>query len=232
MSEGPFASLNLGRKTGDDVERVDENRRRACAEIGADAERLALNYQVHSTLVHRARAGARGERGDGLWTDEPDLPILAMSADCLPVALARTNGGAPAVAVVHVGWRGLLDGILESAVDALGGGDARGRDRAGHRAVLLRGARGRRRSVSRALRRAGSSSDGKLDLWRAAEAALRDAGVDARRPLRPLHGVPPGALLLPPPRRQAARSPGSARACRLTRSASGTSGSSRRSGRR
>ena len=48
VSEGPFASLNLGRKTGDDVERVDENRRRACAEIGADAERLALNYQVHS----------------------------------------------------------------------------------------------------------------------------------------------------------------------------------------
>ena len=35
-------------------------------------------------LVHRARAGARGERGDGLWTDEPDLPVLAMSADCLP----------------------------------------------------------------------------------------------------------------------------------------------------
>ena len=122
VSEGPFSSLNLGRKTGDDVERVDENRRRACAEIGADADRLALNYQLHSTLVHRARAGSRGERGDGLWTDEPDLPMLAMSADCLPVALARTNGGAPAVAVVHVGWRGLLDGILESAVDALGGG--------------------------------------------------------------------------------------------------------------
>ncbi len=36
VSDGPYASLNLGRKTGDDVERVDENRRRACAEIGAD----------------------------------------------------------------------------------------------------------------------------------------------------------------------------------------------------
>ncbi|MFL5938079.1 MAG: laccase domain-containing protein, partial [Gaiellaceae bacterium] len=52
VSEGPFSSLNLGRKTGDDVERVDENRRLACAEIGADADRLALNYQFHSTLVH------------------------------------------------------------------------------------------------------------------------------------------------------------------------------------
>jgi len=122
VSEGPYASLNLGRKTGDDVERVDENRRRACAEIGADVERLALNYQMHTALVHRARPGARGEPGDGLWSDVPDLPILALSADCLPIALARSNGRAPAVAVVHVGWRGLLAGMIESAVAALGGG--------------------------------------------------------------------------------------------------------------
>ena len=38
VSDGPYASLNLGRKTGDDVERVDENRRRACTEIGADGK--------------------------------------------------------------------------------------------------------------------------------------------------------------------------------------------------
>jgi copper oxidase (laccase) domain-containing protein len=80
VSEGPYASLNLGRKTGDDVERVDENRRRACAEIGADAARLALNFQVHSKLVHRAREGERGGvQGDGLWTDEPGLPIACRS---------------------------------------------------------------------------------------------------------------------------------------------------------
>ena len=71
VSEGPYASLNLGRMTGDDVERVDENRRRLCAELGTDPDRLALNRQVHSTLVHRAEPGARGEPGDGLWTEEP-----------------------------------------------------------------------------------------------------------------------------------------------------------------
>ncbi|MBA2383126.1 MAG: laccase domain-containing protein, partial [Actinobacteria bacterium] len=105
VSEGPYASLNLGRLTGDDVERVDENRRRLCAEVGCSLERLALNRQVHSAVVHRARAGARGEPGDGLWTDEPDLPVLAMTADCLPIALVREDGSSPAVAVVHAGWR-------------------------------------------------------------------------------------------------------------------------------
>ena len=61
VSEGPFESLNLGRKTGDDVSHVDENRRRLCAEIGADEERLTVGFQTHSTVVNRARGGlARG----------------------------------------------------------------------------------------------------------------------------------------------------------------------------
>ena len=121
VSEGPFASLNLGRMSGDDVECVDENRRRLCAEIGADPDRLALNRQIHSALVHRGQPGARGEPGDGLWTEEPDLPLLALTADCLPIALARVGGERPGVAVLHVGWRGLLAGIVAEGANALGG---------------------------------------------------------------------------------------------------------------
>jgi purine-nucleoside/S-methyl-5'-thioadenosine phosphorylase / adenosine deaminase len=176
VSEGPYASLNLGRRTGDDVERVDENRRRACGEIGADAERLALNYQVHSTLVHRARAGERGGvQGDGLWTDEPGLPVLALAADCLPIALVRANGDESAVCVLHAGRIGLLDGIVEAGATVLGGKVAAaigpsigpccyevGEEVAGpyrerYGAEIMRG--------------------GKLDLWQAAERELREAGV-------------------------------------------------------
>jgi len=122
VSEGPYASLNLGRKSGDVVARVDENRRIACDAIGAELARLALNYQVHSDHVVRAAAGVRGEHADGLWTEEPGLPILAMSADCLPIALARVDSRTPAVAVLHVGWRGLLAGIVAAGAQALGGG--------------------------------------------------------------------------------------------------------------
>jgi polyphenol oxidase len=174
VSEGPFSSLNLGRRTGDDVERVDENRRRLCAEIDAHEERLALNYQVHGTTVNRARAGERGAPGDGLWTDERGLPVLALAADCVPVAIVRTDGE-PAAAVVHAGRIGVLAGALASAVRTLGGtvaaavGPAAGpccyevgeevaqpyRERFGEDIV-----RGRR-----------------LDLWRAAEMDLYEAGV-------------------------------------------------------
>jgi polyphenol oxidase len=178
VSEGPYASLNLGRKTGDDVDRVDENRRIACAEIGADADGLALNYQVHSTTVHRARAGARGEQGDGLWTDDPSLAVLAMSADCLPLALVRAHGARPAVAVLHAGWRGLLAGIVEAGVHALGGGPL---------AAAVGPAIGPccyevQEDVAAPFReRFGDDivQRGKLDLWSAAERALHDAGVEA-----------------------------------------------------
>jgi YfiH family protein len=176
VSEGPYASLNLGRMSGDDVERVDENRRRLCAEIGADPLRLALNRQVHSATVHGAEPGARGEPGDGLWTDEPDLPVLALTADCVPVALARVAGERPGVAVLHVGWRGLLAGVVAAGARALGGrlhaaiGPAIGPccyEVGPDVAEPLSAAFGR-----------GVLHGGNADLWSAAERALRDAGVE------------------------------------------------------
>jgi YfiH family protein len=122
VSERQYASLNLGRKSGDDVDRVDENRRIMCDAVGADVEKLALNLQVHSARVVHATPGRRGEEdADGLWTDEPGVPILAMSADCLPIVLVRTDGSR-AVAVVHAGWKGLLAGIVAAGMKALGGG--------------------------------------------------------------------------------------------------------------
>jgi len=121
VSEGPFTSLNLGRASGDDPACVDENRRRLCAAVSAGPERLALNFQRHSSIVNRARAGARGTPGDGLWTDEPGVAVLALGADCAVIALARTNGDRPAVCVLHAGRIGLLAGVVEAGVRALGG---------------------------------------------------------------------------------------------------------------
>ena len=176
MSEGPYASLNLGRLSGDLVEHVDENRRRACEALGADVEKLGLNNQVHSDRVLRAAVRQRGERADGLWTDEPGVPLLALSADCLPIVLLRTEG-TPAVAVIHAGWKGLLAGIVAAGVEALGNGGL---------AAAIGPAIGpccyevgeevaapyRERFGDDVMR--GRS----LDLWTSAERALRAAGVE------------------------------------------------------
>jgi hypothetical protein len=101
--------------------------------------------------------------------------MLALGADCVLMALARANGGPPALAVIHAGWRGLAAGVVEVTGDTLGTplkavvGPAIGpccyevgeevasrfRDRYGRNIV----------------------SNGKLDLWTAAEKAARAAGA-------------------------------------------------------
>jgi YfiH family protein len=175
VSEGPYESLNLALRTGDEPDAVQENRRRLCAEVGADPEALSLNRQKHTTLVHRAHRGKKGEPGDGLWTDEQGLPILAMGADCLTIALARANGDRPAVAVLHAGWRGLLEGIVGEAVARVGGKVA---------AAIGPGigpcCYEVREDVADPFTAEFGSSvlrDGKLDLWSSAEQALETAGA-------------------------------------------------------
>jgi len=170
VSEGPYASLNLGAR-GDDPERVAENRRLACTTLGLDAARLSLNRQRHSPTVHRAEPGIRDEPGDGLWSDEPGQPMLALAADCVPIAVAAT-AGTPRLAVLHAGWRGLAEGVVEAGVRALGGAPA----------AAIVGP-----SVGPCCYEVGPevaarfdadlTTNGILDLWSAAVRALHRAGV-------------------------------------------------------
>lgn len=173
VSPEPFSSLNLNRKTGDIWENVAENRRRLCSAVGADFAKLTLNHQRHSAVVNRAHAGRQDEPGDGLWTDEPNVPMLKLVADCLPIALAREDRAA--LALLHAGRIGLIDGVVEAGVAALGGQVAAAigpgigpccYEVGDEVAAPFRAAYGR------------DVIEGhKLDLWTAAERALRRAGV-------------------------------------------------------
>ncbi len=122
VSEPPFDTLNLGRLTGDDPGRVEENRARLCGRAGADPAGVAFNRQVHGAVVREAEPLRNGSPGDGLWSDVPGRALVVFTADCVPVVLARLDGERPAVGALHVGWRGMLAGIVERAAAALGGG--------------------------------------------------------------------------------------------------------------
>ncbi len=170
VSAGAYASLNLGSR-GDDPAAVRENRRIACVELGLDSTRLARSRQRHTAAVNRARPGTVA-LGDALWTDEPGLPVMALGADCAPIAIAATRGR-PALAVVHAGWRGLAAGVVEAAVAALGARSC---------AAIVGPA------IGPCCYEVGPevssrfdpdlTRDGILDLWAAAERALERAGVE------------------------------------------------------
>jgi len=116
VSEGPYASLNLGRWTDDDADAVDRNRRIVAAAVGVPLDAVVQGRQVHGKRVERraAKDGAISE-ADGQATAEGGLALLVLTADCLPVAVI----GRRAVAMLHAGWRGLATGILENGVRTL-----------------------------------------------------------------------------------------------------------------
>jgi polyphenol oxidase len=175
VSSGAFESLNLGLLTHDARERVEENRRRVCEYIGADGERLAMNRQKHGNTVNRAVAGERGREGDGLWSDEPGLPLLKLTADCLPIALVRTNG-TPRLALLHAGWRGLLEGVVEAGVAAVGAGGLAAAVGPGIGPCCYE-VRSDVADPYRARFGGAAFAGANLDLWTVAELLLRESGV-------------------------------------------------------
>jgi YfiH family protein len=181
VSEEPFASLNLGVMTGDEPAKVLENRRRLCAEIEVDAERGQMAWQQHGAVVRRAEPESLATLVDrppcdGLWSEEPGVGMMLVAADCLPIALARVDGNRPGLAVLHAGWKGLLGGIVAKGAAALGGRLA---------AVVGPGigpcCYEVREDVAAPYRAAFGREivrDGRLDMWSAAERALRAAGCE------------------------------------------------------
>ena len=127
-SEGAFASLNLSDLVGDDEERVLENRARLCRALEIDPDRATMAQQRHGAVARRAEpvgllsSGADLPECDAFWSEEPGVGMMLVTADCLPIAIARAGGERPGLALVHAGWRGLLEGVIESTVRALGRG--------------------------------------------------------------------------------------------------------------
>lgn len=116
VSEGIYASLNVGVGSGDAPGDVAENRRRAAAHFGAPPEALATCYQIHSaTALTAARSwgGARPE-GDAVVTATPGVVCGALAADCAPVLIVDPQ--ARVAAAAHAGWKGALGGVVEAAV--------------------------------------------------------------------------------------------------------------------
>jgi YfiH family protein len=115
VSEGVYASLNVGAGSRDDPAAVKENRARAAGHFGAPAEHLLTCYQIHSAIAVVAEAPwAERPEADAVVSRTPGLVLGALAADCAPVLLADPE--ARVIAAVHAGWRGALGGVVEAAI--------------------------------------------------------------------------------------------------------------------
>jgi YfiH family protein len=123
VSQGIYASLNVGLGSRDDPAAVRENRRRAAARFGASD--VVTVYQVHSALAVEARGAWPGDppQADAIVTTTPGLVCGALAADCAPVLLADAE--ARVIGAAHAGWKGALGGVVEAVVAAMAARGAR-----------------------------------------------------------------------------------------------------------
>ncbi len=112
VSRGGLASLNLSFSRPEPRENVLENYRRFCHAAGFPWESMVMNSYEHGTTVLRVDAADR-LRGftrdplphcDGLVTNDPNVTLITVHADCMP--LYFYDPAARCIGLAHAGWRG------------------------------------------------------------------------------------------------------------------------------
>lgn len=115
VSEGIFSSMNLSFTRGDEKEAVETNFRRLAEALSVDYGRFVLSDQTHTVNVRKVTAADAGkgllrERDytdvDGLITNEPGLVLSTFFADCVP--LYFVDPVHRAIGMSHSGWRGTV----------------------------------------------------------------------------------------------------------------------------
>lgn len=120
VSEGIYASLNIGAGSDDNPESVIENKRRVAEAMDVPPSHLLTLYQVHSTQVVTVdRPFAPGEKpnADGMVTAIPGLALGILTADCAPVLFADATAGV--IGACHAGWKGALHNIMKNTLEAM-----------------------------------------------------------------------------------------------------------------
>ncbi len=115
VSKGIYSTMNVSYTRGDDKEAVDENFRRIAGVLGCSLADIVCSDQTHTTNL-RVAGRIDGGKGiltprdytdiDGLLTDEPGLVLATFYADCVPLYFVDTRR--KAIALAHSGWRGTV----------------------------------------------------------------------------------------------------------------------------
>lgn len=109
VSTGHCATMNISTTRGDDPAAVEENRRRIAKAIGVRAEDMTYTNQTHTTNVAVVEAKDRGKRfmeTDGMVTNVPEICLVTFYADCVP--LFFVDPVHRAIGLSHSGWRGTV----------------------------------------------------------------------------------------------------------------------------
>ena len=113
----PYDSLNLASHVGDDPSAVAANLAVVEEVMGVAPGLLARMEAAHGADVAVVSAPGVSRGVDALLTQTPGLALVAIGADCVPLALIGDDGRT--VAVAHCGWRGLAVDVIGATIEAM-----------------------------------------------------------------------------------------------------------------
>lgn len=114
VSPEPFFSLNLG-GTDDLPDNINENRRRALADLNISMEQVSYLNQIHGNSVCQGLGGK--QTGDALVTNQPNLALAIGAADCYPVLFYDEKN--KVIGAAHCGWKGTLATIVKNTIEEM-----------------------------------------------------------------------------------------------------------------
>ena len=120
------STMNLGFKTDDDFEIVQENYRIFSDVVGFTYENIVHANQTHSSNIRIVSSKDSGkglfkERDyndvDGLITNEKNIPLAILTADCVPVLYCDVKN--KVIGAAHCGWRGTYSLLQKKMIDKM-----------------------------------------------------------------------------------------------------------------
>lgn len=126
VSGSVYASMNLDFRCDEPADNIFENYRRITAAMGISMDDLVLSDQTHTTNIRRVTSDDRGKGFalprdytdvDGMITDDPEVVLTGLFADCVPIFFADPVRRAAALS--HAGWRGTAEKIADKTVAAM-----------------------------------------------------------------------------------------------------------------
>lgn len=109
VSEGYCSTMNISTTRGDAPEAIEENRKRLARALGVKVEDFTYTHQTHTTNVAVVKEEDRGKRfmeTDGMVTNVPGICMVTFYADCVP--LYFVDPVHRAIGLSHSGWRGTV----------------------------------------------------------------------------------------------------------------------------
>lgn len=121
----PYANNNMSLESSDN--QTVNNRLKLSEKIKLPLENFVYQYQTHTKNIELVTACHKGrgitdirhaiQENDAMITSEPEICIVVMAADCVPVFLFDSKKNI--IAAIHAGWKGTVQKIVYETVTTM-----------------------------------------------------------------------------------------------------------------